>query len=119
MRELTCIVCPKGCRLKVDEANGWSVTGNACPRGAQYGKAECTAPTRVVTSTVRIEGGTHRRIPVKTSAPLPRDKVFQAMGLLDGVCLRAPVEAHATVLRDVLETGVDFITTRGMQKTEE
>ena len=45
MRELTCIVCPKGCRLKVDEENNWAVTGNSCPRGAEYGKAECTAPT--------------------------------------------------------------------------
>ena len=25
MKELICIVCPKGCHLKVDEDNGWTV----------------------------------------------------------------------------------------------
>ncbi|WP_367924795.1 DUF1667 domain-containing protein [uncultured Ruthenibacterium sp.] len=119
MREVTCIVCPKGCRLKVDEENDWAVTGNGCPRGAVYGKTECTAPTRVVTSTVCIQGGTHRRIPVKTSAPIPKEKVFQAMALLDDVCLQAPVKAHEPVVRNVLGTGVDFITTRSMEKQKQ
>lgn len=119
MRELTCIVCPKGCRLKVDEENNWAVTGNSCPRGAEYGKAECTAPTRTVTSTVRIEGGSHRRIPVKTSAPIPKEAVFEAMALLDDVCLQAPVKAHTPVLQNVLGTGVDFITTREMDRAQE
>ena len=50
MKELICIVCPKGCHLRVDEDNGYAVTGNGCPRGAEYGKIELTHPTRVVTS---------------------------------------------------------------------
>ena len=56
MKELICIVCPNGCHLKVDEENGYNVTGNKCERGAEYGKAELLHPVRVVTSTVRIEG---------------------------------------------------------------
>ena len=50
MKELICIVCPKGCHLKVDEENGCAVTGNGCPRGAEYGKNELLHPTRVLTS---------------------------------------------------------------------
>ena len=38
MTDLICIVCPKGCHLKVDEENGYKVTGNGCPRGAAYGE---------------------------------------------------------------------------------
>ena len=53
MKELVCIVCPRGCRLKVDEENDFAVTGNTCPRGAEYGRNEIMAPTRVLTSTVR------------------------------------------------------------------
>ena len=53
MKELICIVCPKGCHLKVDEENGCAVTGNGCPRGAEYGKSELLHPTRVLTSTVK------------------------------------------------------------------
>ena len=40
MKELICIVCPKGCHLKVDEENGWAVSGNSCPKGAEYGRTE-------------------------------------------------------------------------------
>ena len=40
MTELICIVCPRGCHLQVDEANGYAVTGNSCPRGAEYGRQE-------------------------------------------------------------------------------
>ena len=66
MKELVCIVCPKGCRLHVDDENGYTVTGNSCPRGAEYGKNEIQNPTRVLTSTVRLSGGAYRRCPVKT-----------------------------------------------------
>ena len=62
MKELICIVCPNGCHLKVDEENGYNVTGNKCERGAEYGKAELLHPVRVVTSTVRIEGAACRRL---------------------------------------------------------
>ena len=54
MTELTCIVCPKGCRLNVDEENGFLVTGYGCSRGKEYGHKELTAPTRTLTSIVRI-----------------------------------------------------------------
>ena len=59
--ELTCIRCPIGCQLTVD-VNGdeVTVTGNSCPRGAEYGKKEVTAPTRIVTSSVRVSGGAVR-----------------------------------------------------------
>ena len=42
MKELTCIVCPRGCRLKVDD--NMEVSGNACPRGKIYAINELTHP---------------------------------------------------------------------------
>ena len=56
MTELTCILCPKGCRLRVDEKNGYAVTGNQCPRGIEYGKTELTRQIRSVSSTVGTQG---------------------------------------------------------------
>ena len=44
MTEVICTMCPNGCHLQVDEANDYAVTGNKCPRGAIYGKAELTNP---------------------------------------------------------------------------
>ena len=64
MKNLICIVCPKGCHLCVDDENGYTVTGNSCPRGAEYGKTELIDPRRIITSTVRITAKTARRVPV-------------------------------------------------------
>ena len=55
---------------------------------------------------------------MKTSGPSPKKDVCAAMALLDAVCLQAPVEAHVPVVRDILGTGVDFITTRAMKRED-
>jgi CxxC motif-containing protein len=114
MKELICIVCPKGCHLKVNEKDNYSVTGNDCPRGAEYGKKELTAPTRVITSTVKVRGGLYSRCPVKTAAPIPKGLIFEAMKLLDAVELTAPVKVGDVVIENVLGTGANFIASRNM-----
>ena len=72
MKELICIVCPKGCHLKVDENDNYRVEGHGCVRGEAYGKKELTDPTRVITSTVKVTGALYARCPVKTAAPIPK-----------------------------------------------
>lgn len=114
MKQLVCIVCPKGCRLNVDEENGYAVTGNGCPRGAVYGKKELTHPTRVVTSTVRITGSAFQRCPVKTSRDIPKELVPRTMALLNGVELSSPVKRGDVVLSNIFDTGADFVVTRDM-----
>lgn len=118
MRELICICCPRGCHLQVDEAHDYAVTGNACPRGAAYGRAECTAPTRVVTSTVAVSGGAYPRCPVKTAAPVPKAKVFDVVRALDGLCLPAPVALGQIIVPDAAGTGISLVATRNLPKTQ-
>ena len=114
MKELICIVCPKGCHLKVDENDNYSVTGNDCPRGAEYGKKELTAPTRVITSTVKVRGGLYGRCPVKTAAPIPKGLIFEAMKLLENVELQAPVRVGDVVVEDICGTGIAFVAARNL-----
>lgn len=114
MKELICIVCPKGCHLKVDEENGYAVTGNSCPRGAAYGKVELTNPTRVITSTVAVQDEDHPRCPVKTSKPIPKGLIFEAMKTLDGLKIKKPVELGQVIVENVCGTGADFIAARSI-----
>ena len=114
MREIVCIVCPNGCRLTVDDEG--KITGNLCPRGPQYAISEMTNPTRVVTSTVRIENTYARRCPVKTSVAIPKEKIFEAVKLLEGVKLTAPVKIGDVIIENVLDTGADFIVTKNMEE---
>lgn len=118
MKQLICIVCPKGCHLKVDENNGYSVSGNSCPRGAEYGKKELTHPTRVVTSTVKIKGTLHNRCPVKTDRDIPKEYIFKAMDLLNAVELQAPVHCGDIVIENIFNLGINFIATKNMNRLD-
>ena len=109
MTELICIVCPKGCHLKVDEENGYKVTGNGCPRGAAYGEKELVNPTRVITSTVKVDAKTARRVPVKTKGDIPNGKIYAIMEELTKVTAKAPVQVGDVVIPDVLGLGVDIV----------
>ena len=109
---LVCIACPRGCRLMVDEA--LNVTGHSCERGEKYGRNEVQNPLRAVSSTVRVEGGVHRRCPVRTAASIPKALVFDAVRALESVSLRAPVREGQVIIANICGTGVDIIATRDM-----
>lgn len=114
MKELICIVCPKGCHLSVDIEKDYKVSGNACPRGSEYAKNELQAPTRVVTSTVCIKNAIHKRCPVKTTTVIPKPLVNDAMQLLNDICLTAPVKKGDIVFENICGTNVNFVATRSM-----
>ena len=114
MKNVICITCPKGCHLTVDEENGYAVTGNSCPRGAEYGKNELQHPVRVVTSTVRIEGAASPRLPVKTDRPLPKEKMFQCMELLNTITVQSPVQVGQVLAANILGTDVNIVSAKTM-----
>ena len=77
MREFTCIICPRGCSLKVDD-NG-NVTGNFCPRGKEYAINEITNPKRTITTTIRVKNRKDTVVSVKTTCAVPKGMIFQVM----------------------------------------
>ena len=113
-RELICIGCPMGCPVMVEMDGGEivSVSGNTCPRGDAYARKEVTNPTRIVTSTVKAEGGLVEMISVKTKEDIPKDKIFDCVRALKGITVKAPVHIGDVILTDVAGTGVDVVATR-------
>ncbi len=113
-KELTCIGCPIGCSLTVRLLGGKveSVTGNECKIGVRYAQTECTNPTRMLTSVVKIRKGDINMLPVKTDKEIPKDKIFEAVKLLKGVVVDGPVKVGDIIIEDILGTGVNFIATR-------
>ena len=114
MKELICILCPRGCRLQVSGENEDEVMGNACSRGIQYGLDEARNPRRAVTSTVRIRGGLYPLCPVKTNGRIPKQRVMDAVRLLDDIVLTSPVSEGEVILSDLFGTGIDFISAKSM-----
>lgn len=113
IKEMVCIVCPMGCHLKID-TDTLEVTGNTCPRGPIYAKEELTAPKRVITSTVKIEGGIHNRLPVKTSISIPKELNFKCMELLNDIVVKSPVKHGQVIIKNILGTGADIVACRNM-----
>lgn len=113
MEKITCIVCPKGCQLSVFADRG-EVAGNACPRGKEYGLIEVTAPTRVITSTVQIEGAIHPRLPVKTSKPVPKGRMMEIMDVIWRTKVSAPIKIGDVIIPNILDTGADIVACRNM-----
>lgn len=114
IKELTCICCPLGCNLKVEwmEKTIHSVTGNRCNRGDVYARKELVSPTRIVTSSVRISNRASTMLSVKTASDIPKDKIFDCMDAIKDLAVLAPVSIGDIVLKNVANTGVDFIATR-------
>lgn len=118
MRELTCIGCPMGCLLEVTIEDGkvTDVKGNTCLRGKTYAEKECTNPTRIVTSSVKVKDGEIAAVSVKTEADIPKSKIFKCVEELRGVVIPAPIKVGDVVAKDIAGTGVNIIATKSVAK---
>ena len=115
--QFNCTTCPSECLLTVKverDANGAvaqvrSVTGNKCPRGDKFAHQELTCPMRVLTTTVAVSGGDETLLPVRTAEAIPLALHAQAMDLIRGLVVNAPIRMGDVVLEDLLGTNIDLV----------
>lgn len=114
-RQITCIVCPRGCALTAQqmEDGSISVSGNACPRGVQHAINECLHPTRTLTSIVRVSNREDTMVSVKTVAPIPKGEMARVMELIRGASVQAPVAIGDVILYDVC--GTNIVATKSIE----
>ena len=114
-RELTCIVCPKGCQLTVelDGKEVISVSGHTCKRGEVYARTECTAPMRTLTTTAPVVGG--GVVPVKTDRAIPKELLFDCMKAINEARVSPDARLGDIVIENILGTGANVITTRNVK----
>jgi CxxC motif-containing protein len=116
-RDLTCINCPLGCSLHATEEGGKiTVTGNTCPKGVQYAVSELTAPKRIVTSSIAVQGGTRPLVSVKTKEAVPKEKILLCMEVLKQLSVQAPIRIGDVLLPDIAQTGVPLVATGNVSK---
>ena len=111
---LVCIGCPLGLTVEMEGKEVVSVSGNTCPNGDQYARKELTTPTRIVTSTVRVTGGTLAMVSVKTQSDIPKGKIFDCVKALQAIDVPAPVTIGQVILEDVAGTGVAVLATKNV-----
>lgn len=115
--QFNCTTCPSECLLTVEverDADGHvaavrSVTGNSCQRGDKFAHQELTCPVRVLTTTVAVSGGDEALLPVRTAEAIPLELHAQAMALIRGLVINAPIRMGDVVLENLLDTNIDLV----------
>ncbi|MFH1130778.1 MAG: DUF1667 domain-containing protein [Pseudomonadota bacterium] len=117
--QLICVGCPIGCPLQLEHTGNEirEITGNECNRGAKYAKQEFTDPRRSLSTTIALSGGLWARLPVKSSAPLPKDRVMEAARIIHELQINAPVKIGQVLLTGLLgEQNINVIALRSMDR---
>lgn len=114
IKKLSCVCCPKGCEIKIEYEGEkiYKIIGNECSQGADYARQEIVSPSRILPTTVIVEGGILPLVPVRTSKPVSLDKIFDCMKQIAKVRVKAPVKMGDIVLENIFNTGADIIATR-------
>lgn len=113
--EMICINCPLGCHLIINKQNDLiEVSGNTCPRGKEYAINELTNPTRTLTTTVRIKEAIYECLPVISSKPIPKDRIFDVLRVLKDVEVTSPVRINEVIVKNILDLDIDIIASRSM-----
>lgn len=116
-KEITCIECPKGCKLSVyKDADGqYQVEGNLCVRGVKYAHDELIDPRRILTSVVKAQGLEEQMVPVRTSEAIPKDKLLDAMEEIKKIRLSRSVKCGDHIVKNFLDMeNVNLIATRSV-----
>ncbi|HEY5583896.1 MAG TPA: DUF1667 domain-containing protein [Ruminiclostridium sp.] len=118
-REIVCIVCPNGCRMKVfvNEENKVTLVEHAmCKNGVAYAKKEIQSPQRSLTSTIKVINGNLPLVSVRSDRPIAKEKIEEAISELRKLELQAPIEYHQIIIHDILGTGANIISTKQVLK---
>ncbi|MDO5734389.1 MAG: DUF1667 domain-containing protein [Eubacteriales bacterium] len=117
-KEMVCIVCPRGCHIKVfqDEEQEWQVEDYGCKRGIEYGISEMTEPKRMLTTTVKVKGGIYPRIPVIGDKETSRAKLKDCLNILHHLELKAPIEAGEVLIANIGGTDTNILAAISMKE---
>jgi CxxC motif-containing protein len=110
-REVVCLLCPMGCVINVylKDDNIIKVTGNKCKRGIDFAKEEVINPKRILTTTLMINSSIFRRVPVRSSSPVPKDMVLNFVREIKKIKVKPPIKMGDIIVKNFMNTGADII----------
>ena len=116
-KKITCICCPLGCNINVIiNGDDYQVVGEQCKRGKEYALQEVKDPRRVLTTTVKINFGTQKMLPVKSQIEIPKNLLYECVKILSKIVVEAPIKCGDVILKNIHNTGIDIIATRSMER---
>ena len=116
-KEIICTVCPRGCHIMAegDGEKVLSAEGYSCKRGLEYANTEYAHPVRILTTTVKLTGVANDLLPVRSSQPVPKEKLFDCMDVIRATVVNLPVKCYDVIIPNICGTGVDIVATKTLE----
>lgn len=113
-KTLRCILCPIGCIItcRIIGGNVTILGGQKCKKGAEYAQREVLYPQRIITTSVLVEKGEWPLVSVKTTLPIPKEKIFSVMEYIKTLSITAPINPGDIISRKIGGTRADLIATK-------
>ena len=117
-KKITCIICPIGCKIlvRIDGARFELVNGYKCRKGGEYVKNEALDPRRSLTTSVLVVNGEWPLVSVKSTRPVPKDKVFFVLKEIKKKTVNAPVNPGQIIIKNVVNIGIDIVATKSVKR---
>jgi CxxC motif-containing protein len=117
-KEITCIVCPIGCKIivKSNKKKVDIIDGHKCKKGIEYATHEALDPRRMLATSVLVNGGKWPLVSVKTSKPISKEKIWDVLTQIKKKRISAPVKSGTIVIKNVAGTDIDVIATKSVNK---
>jgi len=111
-KEIVCIVCPNGCRIRCEQKNGQMLlSGQKCKRGTEYAVAELTHPMRSLTTSVRTVFPDSPVVSVRTDGEIEKSMLIDAAKALGQLIVDHRVKIGDIIAENICGTGVNVICT--------
>lgn len=112
VKEIVCIVCPNGCRIRCEQRDGrLQCSGQKCKRGTDYAIAELTHPMRSLTTSVRTIFPDAPVVSVRTEGEIEKSKLIDAAKALGQLIVDHRIKIGDIVAENICGTGVNVICT--------
>jgi CxxC motif-containing protein len=123
MKQITCIICPIGCRVSIETSNDTSqpdfiFSGNQCKKGMEFAKTELMFPVRTLTTTVRTVFAHVPVVPVRTNTEVPKEKIPEIMKELSKIIISNNIGIGEKLVTNILNTECDIILTSDLLRKE-
>ncbi|MBY9020982.1 MAG: DUF1667 domain-containing protein [Candidatus Lokiarchaeota archaeon] len=117
VKVIRCIVCPTGCQIQaISKGSDIIFEGYTCKRGLEYAEQEFYEPKRILTTTIRVEGGLLPLIPVRTDKPILKDRLRDALKEIAKTVVKSPIKMGDILIENILELDSNVIASRDLAK---
>ena len=70
----------------------------------------------MLTTSVLVENGQWPLVSVKSSKPVPKQKVFSILKIIKNKTISAPVKSGQIIIKNVANSKIDIVATKSIKK---